>query len=83
MNKAKIALSITAAIAAIGGTLALKTGKTMGTRILLDQNRDGVCTSEAIGFKSTIYQQGYLYNYVTITAADFKLCNRAYYLSHP
>ncbi|GGH65652.1 hypothetical protein HNQ91_002037 [Filimonas zeae] len=83
MNKSKIILSAATTIAAIGGALALKTSKFDGTAILLDENRDGICTTEAMGFKSTTFQSGYLYNYITATAAESKLCSSSYYLAHP
>ncbi|GGH65681.1 hypothetical protein HNQ91_002031 [Filimonas zeae] len=79
MNKSKIVLSAVATIAAIGGAFALKSSKVTGAHILLDQNRDGVCTTDALGYVTTSALSGYQYNYATITQAETKDCIRKYY----
>lgn len=83
MKSPKIFLAAVSAIAAIGGAFALKGSKFNGGVILLDYDRDGVCETEKIGFKSTTYQTGYIFNYVTATVSELKACSRSYYLINP
>ncbi|GGH65643.1 hypothetical protein HNQ91_002039 [Filimonas zeae] len=83
MNNSKIILSAVAAIAAIGGAFALKANKFSGTPLLIDVDQDGTCTTQVLGFKSIAYQQGYLFNYATVTQQESKDCSRAYYQITP
>lgn len=79
MNKSKIVLSAVAAIAAIGGAFALKSSKVTGAHILLDANRDGVCTTDALGYVTPSPLSGYQYNYATLTDQETKTCSYKYY----
>lgn len=81
MNKTKIVLSAIAAIAAMGFVFALKPMKYSGSHILLDANRDGICTTEALGYaSSTPILGGYFYDHATNTDADSKACTYKYYV---